>query len=191
MGYLENSIGDQLKWLYPTNPDAADAWLEEEIFRAACDSRSPEVFASVFYLPKPRALNHLVADKWGGPTMVLQGVLDPLNDARGRAQALAQACPKVKVVLLQAGHCPHDEVPHLVNRALLRFIEQEVLTSSSRGGSPGPSSRGGTRSTREGAGRSGSSRGSSPSSSMEEEVARALLQGASEAEGEMAVFSKQ
>ena len=33
MGYLENSIGDQLKWLYPTNPDAADAWLEEEIFR--------------------------------------------------------------------------------------------------------------------------------------------------------------
>ena len=161
--------------------------------RAACDSRSPDVFASVFYLPKPRALNHLVADKWGGPTMVLQGVLDPLNDARGRAQALAKACPNVKLVLLQAGHCPHDEVPHLVNRALLRFIEQEVLTSSSRGGSPGPSrssSRGGTRSTRKGGGRSGSSRGNSPSSSMEEEVARALL-GASEAEGEMAMSSKQ
>lgn len=38
---------------------------------------------SVFYLPKPRPLNHLVADLWGGPTLVLQGVLDPLNDAKG------------------------------------------------------------------------------------------------------------
>jgi pimeloyl-ACP methyl ester carboxylesterase len=33
MAYLENSIAGQLKWLYPTNPAAADPWLEEEIFR--------------------------------------------------------------------------------------------------------------------------------------------------------------
>lgn len=28
---------------------------------------------SVFYLPKPRPLNHLVQDLFGGPTLVLQG----------------------------------------------------------------------------------------------------------------------
>jgi hypothetical protein len=27
---------------------------------------------SVFYLPPPRALNHLVAERFGGPTLVLQ-----------------------------------------------------------------------------------------------------------------------
>lgn len=38
---------------------------------------------SVFYLPKPRPLSHLVGDLWRGPTLVLQGALDPLNDAKG------------------------------------------------------------------------------------------------------------
>jgi hypothetical protein len=50
--------------------------------RAACDSRSADVFASVFYLPKPRPLNYLINELWRGPTAVIQGVLDPLNDAQ-------------------------------------------------------------------------------------------------------------
>lgn len=33
MFYLEGSIAGQLKWLYPTAPERADAWLEQEIFR--------------------------------------------------------------------------------------------------------------------------------------------------------------
>lgn len=35
MAYLQNSIAKQLKWLYPTNPDNADEWLEREIYRCA------------------------------------------------------------------------------------------------------------------------------------------------------------
>ena len=35
--YLEGTIAKTLKWLYVTNPARADAWLAEEIFRAACD----------------------------------------------------------------------------------------------------------------------------------------------------------
>jgi len=43
-------------------------------------------------------------------------------------QALLDACPEnVKVELLKAGHCPHDESPAEVNAALLRFIETRVL----------------------------------------------------------------
>jgi hypothetical protein len=33
MFYLQSSIGKQLKWLYPTNPGNANAWLEQEIYR--------------------------------------------------------------------------------------------------------------------------------------------------------------
>lgn len=40
-------------------------------------------YRSVFYLPRPRPLSHLVGDLWRGPTLVLQGALDPLNDAKG------------------------------------------------------------------------------------------------------------
>lgn len=61
---------------------------------------------SVFYLPKPLPLNHLVSNLYRGRVLVLQGARDPLNDARGRAQSLQSSCPNVDVHLLNAGHCP-------------------------------------------------------------------------------------
>jgi len=129
--YLELSIGRTLQWLYPTNPVRADKWLGDEIYRAACDPGALEVFQSVFYLPPPRALNHLVHDQYRGPAAVIQGVLDPLNDARTRAASLQATCPGIYTALIQAGHCPHDEQPGKVNAALLSFIEERVLGSSS------------------------------------------------------------
>lgn len=110
--------------------------------RAACDSRSADVFASVFYLPKPRALNYLITELWRGPTGVVQGVLDPLNDAKSRADQLKSICAPVglRAWELQAGHCPHDEVPVEFNRALIEFVEELVIPhmqqlGSSSGGS--------------------------------------------------------
>ena len=38
--------------------------------------------------------------------MVLQGAMDPLNDARARAAALDAACSNVEVQLIAGGHCP-------------------------------------------------------------------------------------
>jgi pimeloyl-ACP methyl ester carboxylesterase len=59
----------------------------------------------------------------------VQGVLDPLNDARKRAADIAAACPNVAVVLLEAGHCPHDEQPGAVNDALLEFLGRPDVTA--------------------------------------------------------------
>mmetsp|Transcript_28751 Transcript_28751/g.80959 ORF Transcript_28751/g.80959 Transcript_28751/m.80959 type:complete len:730 (-) Transcript_28751:443-2632(-) len=121
ISYLESSIGSTLESLYPRNPKAADKYLADEIYRAACDPGAVGVFRSVFYLPAPRPLNFLI-DTFGGPTMVLQGKLDPLNDAVGRAKQLKEACRNdVSLTLLDAGHCPHDEVPEEVNRHLEEF----------------------------------------------------------------------
>ncbi|GIL75483.1 hypothetical protein Vretimale_8119 [Volvox reticuliferus] len=125
--YLERTVPSTLKWLYPTNPEKADEWLQREILRAAGDSGAIDVFKAVWYLPPPRALNWLISEAWRGPTLVLQGALDPLNDARSRARQLGELCPNVRVQLLQAGHCPHDEVPEQVNEGLLHFIRTSVL----------------------------------------------------------------
>ncbi|EFJ50097.1 hypothetical protein VOLCADRAFT_89124 [Volvox carteri f. nagariensis] len=133
--YLERTVPSTLKWLYPTNPAKADEWLEREILRAAGDSGAIDVFKAVWYLPPPRALNWLIAEAWRGPTLVLQsqGALDPLNDAPSRARQLGRLCTNVEVELLQAGHCPHDEVPEQVNEALLRFIRTSVLRDEQGG----------------------------------------------------------
>ena len=41
-----------------------------------------------------------------------------------RAQGLKEACTNVEVQMLDAGHCPHDEVPQLVNEGLLSFMSK-------------------------------------------------------------------
>lgn len=125
--FLEGDISKQLKRMYPVAPSRADAWLTEEIARAAGDPGALGVFRSVFYLPPPRALNYLVAEVFKGPVLVLQGGKDPLNDAPKRAKEIGRLCPNARVVMVDAGHCPHDEVPHVVNAALAEFVVKDVM----------------------------------------------------------------
>ena len=122
--FLEGDIENQLKRLYPTRPENADEWLSREIRRASNDPQALGVFRSVFYLPPPRPLNYLINNLFRGPVLVLQGALDPLNDAKKRADQILKACPTARLVLLQAGHCPHDEVPELVNKEIIEFTSQ-------------------------------------------------------------------
>ena len=53
-------------------------------------------------------------------------VQDPLSNAVARAKELEAACRNVRVQMLDAGHCPHDEVPHIVNDGLLSFMQTTV-----------------------------------------------------------------
>ena len=153
--YLELSVARTLKKLYPSNPDAADDWLAQEIGRAAKDPGALAVFQSVFYMPRPRALDVLLVEEFGGPCLLLQGEKDPLNDARARARALAAAVPGIEVRLLDAGHCPHDEVPGEVAEAVAAFAAR-CFGTEEEGGVGGVGGVGG--------GGSSSSSSSSPSS---------------------------
>lgn len=120
--YLQPRIPKILKDLYPTEPANVDRWLADEIYRASVDPGAAGVFASVFYLPTPRPINYNI-DLFGKPVLVLQGRKDPLNDAEARAEAIAAASPaNVSVELLEAGHCPMDERPALVNAAVAAFV---------------------------------------------------------------------
>ena len=78
---------------------------------------------SGFYLAPPRPLPYLLNDLFQGPVLILQGVHDPLNNAKGRADTLEAVLENAKKVLLEAGHCPHDEVPELVNEAIHDFVQ--------------------------------------------------------------------
>lgn len=125
--FLQGDVTNQLRRVYPVVPSRADEWLGREIARASSDPGALGVFRSVFYLPKPRALNYLVTDGFGGPTLVLQGAKDPLNDAPGRAKTLQRLCTNARIVMLDAGHCPHDETPPTVNTAIADFVVHEVI----------------------------------------------------------------
>eukprot|EP00892_Ulva_mutabilis_P007297 jgi/Ulvmu1/493/UM001_0501.1 len=122
--YLQRGIRKQLEKLYPTRPFNADDFLNDEIYRASCDPCSLQVLKSGFYLAPPRPLPYMLNTLYRGPVLVVQGVLDILNDARGRAAKLEAAIPAARLVTLDAGHCPHDEVPELVNAAIADFAAE-------------------------------------------------------------------
>lgn len=79
-----------------------------------------------------------VLSKLNCPLLLLWGDLDPWVGP-AKANRIKEFYPKTSLVNLQAGHCPHDEVPELVNRALLDWLSnlkpenslQTVWTSKS------------------------------------------------------------
>jgi len=92
--------------LYPTNPAAVDDALCYNIERDSVDLGAIGVMVSGTKLPPPRSMNEMLqADygkateesirrsvpevSFGGPVLVATGVLDPLNDAKGRSEGLA------------------------------------------------------------------------------------------------------
>lgn len=127
--YLQNNAKEILGRCYPTNPQAADHGLASEIRKCSNDPGSLYVFQSVFFLPKPEPLN-VLCTKFGRPVLILQGSLDPLNDAVGRAKKLNSLIPRSTLVFLESGHCPHDESPEQVNKAIMEFALQNIAITT-------------------------------------------------------------
>lgn len=128
--YLRPRIQSICKNLYPTNPGAVNESLVKSILRDSLDPGAINVMISGSKLPPPRTANELLgADygsataaqkegRWMGPVLVAQGMLDPLNDAKGRASMLGDLREGITVTPIDAGHCPHDELPEDVANAI-------------------------------------------------------------------------
>jgi pimeloyl-ACP methyl ester carboxylesterase len=95
--------------------------LIEEIYRPSCDSGAPEVFASVFKTPQGEKLDVLL-EQLTCPLLMLWGELDPWMNAKTRAPKFRQHYPQLTEHYLQAGHCPHDEVPEQVNTLIRSWL---------------------------------------------------------------------
>ena len=59
---------------------------------------------------------------FGGPVLVATGVLDPLNDANGRSEGLAALRDGIEFDPINAGHCPHDELPKDVATSIAKWM---------------------------------------------------------------------
>ncbi len=98
--------------------------LVEAIRRPSLDPGAFKVFKSVFDTrgPQGQPLDQLFAEL-KAPLLLLWGQRDPWMNAAGkRASFLRHAPSATTEVVLDAGHCPHDEVPDQVNQALLEWL---------------------------------------------------------------------
>ena len=109
--------------------------LCQNILRDSLDPGAINVMISGTKLPTPRTYNEVVAADFGqsgskgvesqftGPVLLAQGILDPLNDAKGRARMLKTLRDGIQVAELEGGHCPHDEIPERVASAMVKWMK--------------------------------------------------------------------
>ncbi len=110
-----------------------DEELVEAIRRPSLDPGAFGVFRTVFDIPRGQPLDELFA-QLTCPLLLLWGIRDPWINAAGRRAAFQRHAPTAtSEVVLEAGHCPHDEVPDQVNAALLEWIAG--LSTGAAGGS--------------------------------------------------------
>ena len=99
-----------------------DDWLIESIRRPSLDPGAFGVFRTVFDIPRGQPLDELFAELTA-PLLLLWGIRDPWINAPGRRSTFQRHAPAATTeVVLEAGHCPHDEVPEQVNQALLNWM---------------------------------------------------------------------
>jgi pimeloyl-ACP methyl ester carboxylesterase len=112
-----SNIRKTLKKVYLDQTAVTDQ-LVEDIRRPADDPGAVKVFAAVFKSPQGDTVDTLL-NRMQAPLLLLWGEGDPWMNTRQRSERFRQHYPQLKEYFLQAGHCPHDEVPHQVN-ALIR-----------------------------------------------------------------------
>ena len=100
--------------------------LVQAIRRPSLDPGAFGVFRTVFDIPRGQPLDELFA-QLRAPLLMLWGMRDPWINAEGRLATFKRYVPsQTREVLLNAGHCPHDEVPTQVNDALLDWLASKI-----------------------------------------------------------------
>ncbi|MEO0926167.1 MAG: alpha/beta fold hydrolase [Cyanobacteria bacterium J06629_2] len=103
------------------DPDAVTEQLVEDIYRPSCDRGAADVFNAVFKTPQGEKVDVLLS-KMQCPLLLLWGEKDPWINAREKGVQFRQYYPQVTEHYLQAGHCPHDEVPDEVNALITDWV---------------------------------------------------------------------
>lgn len=99
--------------------------LVENIYRPAWDTGAFEVFSGLFKRPPQGPKVDELLQQLHCPLLLLWGEGDPWMKARSRSELFRRAYPTLTEHFLQAGHCPHDEVPDQVNGLLRDWILEQ------------------------------------------------------------------
>jgi pimeloyl-ACP methyl ester carboxylesterase len=103
--------------------------LVELLYQPSCDSGAQKVFASILTAPPGKSPEELLP-RVTQPLLLLWGEKDPWTPISG-AKIFAEAGQEgknIKIVPIpNAGHCPHDEAPDLVNPEIIHWLQQLSL----------------------------------------------------------------
>ncbi|CAI9092073.1 OLC1v1027220C1 [Oldenlandia corymbosa var. corymbosa] len=129
--YLRLNIRSILKSFYPAKMERVDDQLIYEMLRASHDPGVLVVLECIFGFDLSLPLNSLLKG-FEGKILVVQGMRDPLSDSRSKLAVIREHCKGIAIRELDAGHCPHDELPAVFNAVLKEWVltvESEVVSA--------------------------------------------------------------
>lgn len=105
------------------NQEAITNDLVEEIYRPALDKGAFAAFSAMFSSAPGEPIDHLLA-KMNCPLLLLWGAKDPWSRIDSRSPKFRKHYPSLQEEFLEAGHCPHDEIPAIVNQHIQDWVIQ-------------------------------------------------------------------
>lgn len=121
----KNQIRRTLLQVY-RNPQAVSDELVDLLYQPSCDPGAFQVFASIITAP-PGPTPADLLPKVKQPLLVIWGADDPWTPITGAKifQELNEKGEAVQVKpVTNAGHCPHDEVPDIVNPLIINWLTE-------------------------------------------------------------------
>ncbi|WP_338461109.1 alpha/beta fold hydrolase [Synechococcus elongatus IITB7] len=103
--------------------------LVEAIRHPSLDPGAFEVFRSVFRTPQGEPVDQLLA-QLSCPLLLLWGTGDPWMNCQQRSQQFQRYARNLTEHFLEAGHCPHDEVPDQVDRLIRDWVNQAIAPTA-------------------------------------------------------------
>jgi pimeloyl-ACP methyl ester carboxylesterase len=122
-------IRSTLKKVYVDQSAVTDQ-LIDEIYRPSCDAGAPQVFASVFSNQQGEKVD-LLLGQMQCPLLMVWGERDPWINARQRGEKFRGYYPQLQEYYLEAGHCPHDEIPLEVNAIVHNWVKEYCRSTGS------------------------------------------------------------
>jgi pimeloyl-ACP methyl ester carboxylesterase len=98
--------------------------LVDLLYQPSCDPGAQKVFASILTAPPGPSPGELLP-KVKHPLLVIWGADDPWTPISGAKiyEKAAENGKQIKIVPIpKAGHCPHDEVPDIVNAQIVEWL---------------------------------------------------------------------
>ena len=123
--FFKTNIRETLLSLYPTHPERVDDALVESIQRPAEEPNAGEVFYKIIKgnVASPIVYMDDLLAELDIPLLVLNGNKDPWIQPHIYGDFIHHA-RKPEGHILDAGHCPQDEIPDGVNHLILSFLDR-------------------------------------------------------------------
>jgi pimeloyl-ACP methyl ester carboxylesterase len=114
-------IRKTLRNAYVNQAEVTDQ-LVENIYRPACDKDAPRAFARMFQSPPGEPVD-VQLGRLKNPLFVIWGEKDPfVGDPQARNAKYEAYYPTMGSAFVNAGHCPHDDAPDLINPMIREWV---------------------------------------------------------------------